>query len=113
MDTFGIEKICCGALAMLIALSTTAIAATNDDARVKPMPDALEIRFALSALPPALRDDATVYVLDPAQGYRVARKGASGVECLVERTPWEMGELRDDVYVRFATTLPAQARCSR
>lgn len=97
MNTIDMKKIHHGLLAMLATLSTTAFA--DDPARVTPMPEALEIRFALSALPTALRDDATVYVLDPAKGYRVARKGTSGVECLVERTPWEMGELRDDVYV--------------
>jgi hypothetical protein len=53
----------------------------------------------LSALPSALRDDAAVYALDPVRGYRVTRNDAKGVECLVERALWEMGELRDDVYV--------------
>lgn len=32
------------------------------------MPQSLEVRFALSALPPHLRDGATAYVLDPAAG---------------------------------------------
>lgn len=99
MNMIDMTKIFRALLATLAVVSATATAATNAAARVTPMPEALEIRFALSALPPALRDDATVYVLDPAKGYRVARKGASGIECLVERTPWEMGELRDDVYV--------------
>lgn len=65
------------------------------------MPAALETRFALSALPPALRDQATVYLLDPARGYSVARQGRNGLECLVERTVWEWAELqlRDDIYI--------------
>jgi hypothetical protein len=63
------------------------------------MPEGLETRFALSALPPALRDDATVYLLDPATGYRPAREGTSGVACLVERTQWELGAFRDDLFV--------------
>ena len=65
------------------------------------MPAALEMRFALSALPPALREEATVYLLDPVTGYRLARQGTSGLACLVERTVWEWAELqlRDDIYI--------------
>jgi hypothetical protein len=63
------------------------------------MPGALETRFALSALPPALRDQAAVYLLDPAKGYRLARSGTSGLSCLVERTVWEWVEHRNDVYI--------------
>ncbi|WP_395642998.1 hypothetical protein [Rudaea sp.] len=63
------------------------------------MPAQLEARFALSALPPALRDQATVYLLDPAKGYHVSRQGSSGVVCLVERTQWQDADFRDDVFV--------------
>lgn len=63
------------------------------------MPAALEVRFALSALPPALRDSATVYRLDVKSGYVVARQGKSGVACLVQRTAWEQAEYRNDIYV--------------
>jgi len=63
------------------------------------MPAELETRFALSALPPALRDRATVYLLDPQKGYTLARKGTSGLACLVERTVWEWVDFRDDIYI--------------
>ena len=63
------------------------------------MPAELETRFALSALPPALRDRATVYLLDPQKGYTLARKGTSGLACLVERTVWEWVNFRDDIYI--------------
>ena len=63
------------------------------------MPAELEMRFALSAAPPGLRDGATVHLLDPARGYRLARRGANGVTCLVERTAWELADFRDDVYI--------------
>ena len=63
------------------------------------MPEQLETRWALSALPPALRDKATVLVLDPAKGYRTARQGTNGLTCLVERTSWELGDFRNDIYV--------------
>ena len=98
------------ALSMLLALlaclpaSGSIAAARNTTDKtpadaLKPMPEALEIRYALSALPPALRDAASVYVLDPARGYRLARRGRGTLACMVERTQWEMGTLRDDIYV--------------
>lgn len=63
-----------------------------------PMPPELETRFALSALPPRLRADASVYLLDPKSGYRLARKGTSSLNCLVQRTAWELSDFRDDIY---------------
>lgn len=65
---------------------------------LQPMPAELETRFALSALPPALRDEAAVYLLDPNSGYHLARPGTSGLACLVERTAWELADFRDDIY---------------
>jgi hypothetical protein len=66
---------------------------------IERMPVELETAFALSALPPALRDKASVYLLDPATGYQVSRQGSSGVTCLVERTAWELADFRDDIYI--------------
>jgi hypothetical protein len=66
---------------------------------IEQMPAKLETQFALSAVPPALRDHATVYLLDPKKGYQLSRQGTSGVTCLVERTAWERADLRDDIYV--------------
>jgi len=63
------------------------------------MPPALETQFALSAAPPASRDQATVYLLDPRSGYRLARQGTSGLTCIVQRTAWEHGSYRDDIYI--------------
>ena len=63
------------------------------------MPEQLETRFALSALPPALRDKATVFLLDPAKGYQLSRQGTNGLTCLVQRTAWEMADFRNDIYV--------------
>jgi hypothetical protein len=53
------------------------------------MPPALETRHALSAFPQALRADATVYLLDPATGYRLSKEGTSGVTCIVQRAETE------------------------
>jgi hypothetical protein len=66
---------------------------------IEQMPAQLETQFALSALPPAMRDLATVYLLDPKKGYQLSRQGTSGVTCLVERTAWEQADFRNDIYV--------------
>jgi hypothetical protein len=50
-------------------------------------------------LPPALRDRATVYLLDPKTGYQRSRQGTSGVTCFVERTVWEWSDFRNDIYI--------------
>jgi hypothetical protein len=63
------------------------------------MPPRLEAQFALSALPPALRERASVYLLDPSKGYELSREGASGLTCLVQRTVWEMADFRNDIYI--------------
>jgi hypothetical protein len=54
--------------------------------KIEPLPQDLEIQLALSALPPHLRDNATVYVLDPAKGFEIARKGTNGFQDFVART---------------------------
>jgi hypothetical protein len=53
---------------------------------IQPLPRNLEIQLALSALPPQLRDNATVYVLNPDKGFEVAREGTNGFHAFVART---------------------------
>ena len=84
------------AIMTITLIGISALTGKATETTIEPMPAELETRFALSALPPALRDKATVYVLDPKKGYQLSRQGASGVTCLVERTVWE--------WVDFATT---------
>ena len=81
----------------LIAL--IALGAAHAAQALEPMPAQLETQLALAAAPPALRAEATVFLLDPKTGYHVATQGRNGVACLVERTQWELGEFRDDLYV--------------
>ena len=86
----------------IIAISLIGISARPGQATettIEQMPAKLETQFALSALPPALRDQATVYLLDPKKGYQLSRQGTSGVTCLVERTVWELADFRDDIYI--------------
>src|ERR1700690_2234892 len=72
--------------------------------KIEPLPRDLEIQLALSALPPHLRDNATVYVLNPDKGFEVARKGTNGFHTFVARTgddtfrgAWPLTEYRDDI----------------
>jgi hypothetical protein len=58
----------------------------------------LEVDLALSAAPPHLRAGATVYVLDPAKGYVLERKGANGFTCYVQRTDYLREEFRNDYF---------------
>jgi hypothetical protein len=88
--------------ATLTAISLVGMAATPgqaSDTALEPMPAKLETRFALSAAPPTLREQATVYLLDPGKGYQLARKGTNGVTCIVERTAWELADFRNDIYI--------------
>ena len=62
------------------------------------MPAALETQYALSAIPPRLRDKAAVYLLDPQKGYSLSRAGTSGVACAVQRTQCEYARQRGAVY---------------
>jgi hypothetical protein len=69
--------------------------------KLEKMPESLEKRFALSALPPHLRGGATTYALDPQRGYVVDRRGTNGFSCIVMRTEWSWPQLafRDDIFV--------------
>ncbi len=75
--------------------------ATN---KIEPLPRDLEIQLALSALPTHLRDNATVYILNPDKGFEVARKGTNEFHAFVARTgddafrgSWPLTEYRDDI----------------
>ncbi len=75
------------------------VGAQAAETTIEQMPATLETQFALSALPLAMRDQATVYLLDPKKGYQLSRQGTSGVTCLIERTAWEQTDFRNDIYV--------------
>jgi hypothetical protein len=92
-----IESIFAAVAIALIGLSAAPGQAA--DKTVDTMPAKLETQWALSALPPTLRDKATVYLLEPKKGYYVGRQGTSGVGCLVERTQWELGDFSNDIFI--------------
>jgi hypothetical protein len=82
----------------LIGVGRSASSQTTETT-IEQMPAKLETQFALSAVPPALRDQAIVFLLDPRKGYQLARQGTSGVTCLVQRTVWEMADFRNDIFI--------------
>src|SRR5262245_14776349 len=86
----------------IITISLTRISARTSQATettIEQMPATIETQFALSALPQAMRGQATVHRLDPKTGYQLSRQGTSGMTCLVERTAWEQSDFRNDIYV--------------
>jgi hypothetical protein len=96
------------ALVLSALLSLTAGAQSDHVAapspRVDPLPRDLEIQLAMSALPRHLRDHATVYALNPAKGFEVARTGTNGFHALVARTgddafrgSWPLTKYREDI----------------
>jgi hypothetical protein len=89
-------------VAALAAVGLAGLAAADsapaNNTTIEAMPAKLETQFALSAVPPALRERASVYLLDPKKGYALSKPGTSGVECIVQRTDWEMADYRNDIY---------------
>jgi hypothetical protein len=89
-------------LAALAALGLAGMASgdstPSNGTTLEAMPPKLETQFALSAAPPALRERASVYLLDPKQGYTLSKQGTSGVTCIVQRTEWEIADYRNDIY---------------
>jgi hypothetical protein len=72
--------------------------AQSGDWQLEKMPADLETDYALSALPPHLRAQATVYLLDPTKGYYMARKGTNGFSAFVNRTEFERERFDPDEY---------------
>jgi hypothetical protein len=74
--------------------------------KIRPLPRDMEIQLALSSLPSHLRENATVYVLNPDRGFEIAREGSNGFHTLVDRIDpgafrgsWPYTEYRDDILV--------------
>ena len=91
---------------LLLAIATISLIGVGRSAfsqgtqtTIEQMPPKLETQFALSALPRAMRDNGTVYLLDSVKGYQLSQQGTSGLTCLVQRTVWEMADFRNDIYI--------------
>src|SRR6267378_157259 len=85
------------ALFSILSICSEGCAQKPRDWELEKIPVDLETDFALSALPPHLQSDATVYLLDPKKGFYIARKGSNGFICFVSRTEWEWAEFRNDL----------------
>jgi hypothetical protein len=81
----------------IILMDTVGYAQRTGYGDLEKMPVDLETDFALSALPPHLRTEATVYLLDPAKGFYISQQGTNGFICFVSRTEWEWAESRNDL----------------
>lgn len=96
-----------GAVAIsMIALAAAVTANVSAQTRattvgnaLEALPLELEVKLALSALPPYLRSEGTVYVLDPAKGYVLERQGKNDFTCFVERTDWVRADYRNDLFI--------------
>ena len=90
---------------MLVSMTCAAQTKKSDGspdispAKLERMPESLEVRYALSAAPPHLRDGATTYVLDPSKGYLLNHTGTNGISCIVVRSDWQWPNqpFRDDI----------------
>jgi len=80
-----------------LCISIQTLAQTSADWQLEKWPADLETDLALAALPPHLRSEATVYLLDPQKGYYIARQGTNGFVCFISRTEWEWAEFRQDL----------------
>jgi hypothetical protein len=92
-------------LGMLVSISCVAQTKKSggsldvSPAKLERMAESLEVRYALSAVPPHLRDGAATFVLDPSKGYLPNHKGTNGVSCIVVRSDWQWPDrpFRDDI----------------
>jgi len=73
-------------LGLMVCASANAQSNQGRSAGIEALPRDMEIELAASALPKHVRDNATIYVLDPRKGFEVARKGTNGFHALVART---------------------------
>lgn len=103
MKEIRITVVILGLLAWLMATAQEG-SPGKEESRVQPLPRDLEMQLALSALPAPLRDNATVYILNPQKGFEVARKGTNGFHAFVARTgddamqgTWPLAKYRDDI----------------
>ena len=91
-------------LSLMVCASADAQSNQAPSPDLEALPRDIELELAASALPKHLRDNATIYVLDPRKGFEVARKGTNGFHALVARTgddafrgSWPLSEYPQDV----------------
>ncbi len=66
----------------VLAAASLALAAPTAAAQSRPLPAALQVRLAVQAAPPAMRDGATVQGYDAAGAFVTLRKGTNKLICM-------------------------------
>lgn len=91
-------------LALLGATPAVTRPSSQTDTAPASLPRDIEIELALSALPPHLREGASVYVLNPGEGFEPVREGVNGFHAFVARTgddafrgSWPLTEYSTDI----------------
>ena len=84
-------------LAIMLLMNGYGFAQKPSKWNLDKMPVKLETDFALSALPPHLRKEATVYLLNPDSGYYAVQQGHNGFICFIARTEWEWAYFSPDL----------------
>jgi len=97
LSTLTLRKYLVGLLVTVPFTSGQLMGQTSTDSKLQKWPVDLETDFALSALPPHLRSEATVYLLEPNKGFYIGRQGTNGFVCFVSRTEWEWADFRNDL----------------
>jgi len=80
------EKLSLSVVVLILTSSSISLAQKATSGQLEKMPVELETEFALSSLPVHLREEATVYLLDPNKGYYIGRRGTNGFGAFVNRT---------------------------
>ena len=104
MSTLMKLSIALSGITVVAATATASGQAARSPNDIEPLPRELEMQLALSALPRHLRNNATVYVLNPRQGFEVARQGTNEFHAFVARTgddamqgSWRLTEYPEDI----------------
>ena len=99
------KKILC---ALLLTLCADGLSGFTQDAagQMVHLPQHLEVQLALSALPEHLRDEATIYVLEPSKGYTLFREGSNGFITFVGRTSTRFYQAEWDYYYPSDQLIP-------
>jgi hypothetical protein len=102
LDSLAKKSRCPISFIIIVLVSIQSFGQHSASWKLERMQASLEMEFALSALPPHLRDAATVYLLDPEKGYYIARQGTNGFSAFINRTDWEWAEFVQDSYAAIS-----------
>jgi len=76
----GMKRLTLKLVVLAATMNAISVLAQNAETTIEQMPAKLETQLALSALPPAMRDQATVYLQ---KGYQLSRQGTRRLFSLI------------------------------